>query len=82
MAVPEAIDRSQLIGSAKHLSSVFFADIIDDSLKKEEEIRCIFVSFTFPLFFFQHTLIYVIRTCFICCLYATELLQKQSMYIL
>ena len=54
MAVLEAIDGSQLIGNAKHLSSVFLQhpDITDDSLKKEEEIRCIFGSFTPPPVFF------------------------------
>ena len=55
MAVPEAIDGSQFIGNAKHLSSVLFLqhpNIIDDSLKKEEEIRCIFGSFTSPPVFF------------------------------
>ena len=85
MVVPEAIDGSQLIGNAKHLSSVFLQhpDIIDDSLKKEEEIRCIFGSFTPPLFFPAHSNV-CHQNLFRCCLYVTELLllSKQSMYIL
>ena len=57
MAVPEAIDGSQFIGNAKHLSSVFLQhpDIIDDSLKKQEEIRCIFGSSPPPVFFPAHS---------------------------
>ena len=41
MAVPGAINGSQFIGNAKHLSSVLlqYPDVIDDSLKKEQEIR-------------------------------------------
>ena len=55
MAVPEAINGPQLIGNANNLSSVFqHPDIIDDSLKKEEEIRCIIGSYTSPTFFPAH----------------------------
>ena len=56
---------SQFIGTAKHLSSVLqHTDIIDENLKKRTHTW----MFLPPLPFFQHTLMYVIRTCFWCCL--------------